>query len=231
MQILTPSKEFYNGHKPPLNVSWFPAGSISGFGPRYINLRCRQRRVKNSTTLTPKNKTLVALILIIIISTKPPQFSHWTESLQQLEFWQTSNRGESQNKCLYQEPLFSWLGKLVWELLVTAFPCHTKGHHLGSVMLSKTDYWHKINSTTEFFSFLSRNWDFSGKTANGKLKFILPHTLTTFLDTVLWAMVPGTLTINFVNILYTQKTPNSKIAPSSLTLEMVLIVMKKSHDI
>lgn len=44
-------------------------------------------------------------------------------------------------------------------------------------------------------------------------------------------MVPGTLTINFENFLYTPKTPNTKIAPRSLTLEVVLVVMKKSHDI
>lgn len=63
---------------------WFTTEIISGFGPRYTILRCLQRGVKNNTRLTsiPKEQSLVALILIIIMTTKTPQFSHSRESLQ-----------------------------------------------------------------------------------------------------------------------------------------------------
>lgn len=63
---------------------WFTTEIISGFGPRYTILRCLQRGVKNNTRLTsiPKEQSLVALILIITMTTKTPQFSHSRESLQ-----------------------------------------------------------------------------------------------------------------------------------------------------
>lgn len=63
---------------------WFTTEIISGFGPRDTILRCLQRGVKNNTRLTsiPKEQSLVALILIITMTTKTPQFSHSRESSQ-----------------------------------------------------------------------------------------------------------------------------------------------------